>query len=123
MPEISANARASIPARKATVRRRGTGLCGWTESTRRTAHSHQTTVAAMARVGIGCQVQPSSSDAAVGGSAGTGPWARTGPAATAAASSPVSPATVARIACRPVIGEMVPRTGVAVAWTSPRIPF
>ena len=47
MPEISANASASIPPRKATVRRRGTGLRGWTESTRRTAHSHQTTVAAM----------------------------------------------------------------------------
>src|SRR5258705_714419 len=88
MPEINANASASIPARNATVRRRGTGFVGWARSTWRTAHTHQVTIAAMASVGIGSQVQPNNSAAAVGGSVGTGPLARTGPAAATTATSP-----------------------------------
>ena len=61
IPETSAKASAVIPARKATVRRRGTGFPGCAALTRRTAHSHQPTATAMPRVGSGSNDQPSSS--------------------------------------------------------------
>ncbi len=69
-----------MPARNATVRLRGTGLAGCAAFTRRTAHSHHPTAMATPSVGSGSNVQPNSSDPAVGGSTGTGPWAATGPA-------------------------------------------
>ena len=88
----SAKASAAIPHRKAAVRLRGTGFPGWTVLTRRTAHSHHPTATAMPSVGTGSNVQLNSSEATVGGSVGTAPWAATGPAST------IEPATAATTA-------------------------
>ena len=73
IPDSRATASANMPARNAAVRRRGTGLPGCAASTRRTAHSHHTIVAAIPSVGSGSKVQPRRSDAGVGGSLGIGP--------------------------------------------------
>ena len=114
MPESRANAIAVMPRTKAHVRCRGTGLFGWSRSTRRTAHRHQMSETAIASVGSGSTVQPSRSDAAVGGSAGVGPCPSAG---AAMASQDPAPRTVAaartstRRAGIVLIGLIVPRTG------------
>src|SRR5688500_2239321 len=72
---------AASPARKATVRRRGTGFPGWAVSTRRTAHSHAPAAPSSGRTTNGSNDQPNRSPPSDGGSAGAGPWPAAGPAA------------------------------------------
>ena len=65
IPDSSANARAVMAAAKATVRRRGTRLCGCAPFTRPTAHAHHSSPQRIASVGSGGNVQPRSRLAAV----------------------------------------------------------
>src|SRR6266550_6653329 len=81
MPESRAIAIAASPARNATLRRRGTGLAGWARSIRRTAQIQPYAATSSGRITAGSRFQPNRRLTTVGGPAGTGPCARTEPAA------------------------------------------
>src|SRR5262245_62004744 len=102
MPETRANAIAAIPPTNAMERRRGTGFFGWSLLTRDVAQRHQRSAATIPRAGIGSICQSKRRLAAVGGSAGTGPWAAAGPAAASPTATPATAPTT-RISARLVV--------------------
>jgi hypothetical protein len=89
MPDIRANAMVPSPARKQTVRLRGTRFAGWARFTWPTSRTQTTAADTRARSTTGSIVQPRSRFAADGGSAGTAPWALATPDAASAASPPI----------------------------------
>src|SRR5262245_18283566 len=82
IPDNSANAIAVRPAKNAIERARGTGVAGWAALTRRTARTQAVVAASNDSRTTGSNDQPRRIVETLGGSAGTGPCARTGAAAT-----------------------------------------